>query len=110
MPMKVLWIRVPQSIYEELRRLKKEKKIRSISEFVRNLLIYYLEYLPLGGYQGRVVVRETVREISFEMVRRPDKKEMLVGYGEAHNEIMSQLKKALAIRAKKLKKSRKPSS
>lgn len=101
MPMKTLYVRVPERIYEELKRLKKEKKIKSMSEFVRNVLTLYMEY------GGQVVVK---RKISIEEEWRPIQKKELtpeergwIGYkAEVRAELMAQLKKALAERRKKL--------
>jgi len=95
-------ILLPDKVVDELKKLKKEKKIRSVSEFLRNIILHYLHF----GY-GTVVVRRRVEYEEWSIIRRDIdelRRDARAGYGDAHNEIMSQLRAVLEERKKKMKK------
>ena len=91
--MKRVTIYLPEGLYEELKEMKRKGKIRSISEFLRNLIVYAMR-LPRGIYR-RITVEEW-RPITRN--KEEEEREVKVGYGAHHHEIMSQLKAVLARR------------
>lgn len=99
--MKQVSVLLPASVIDELRKLKEEKKIKSISEFLRNLIIYAMYYGSRNTISYR---RVTVEEWRMLPMRDIDelRKETRVGYGEHHSEIMKQLREALKNREKRL--------
>ena len=90
---------LPESLYEELKRLKDEGKIRSMSEFIRNIVVYAMSYRGVE-YRRKVVVEEEWKPIP-RKEKKPEERG-LIGYGSVHAELIAQLKRALAERRMKM--------
>lgn len=89
---------LPVRIYDMLREMRKGGEIKSVSEFLRNIIIYALTF---GGHpnQPTVRVKETIikREITYE-IKNNLFRDTRRGFGSHHSEILSQLKNAIKKR------------
>jgi len=89
---------LPVRIYDMLKEMRKKGEINSVSEFLRNIIIYALSF---GGNpsQPRVKVKETIikREITYE-IKNNLFRDTRRGFGSYHGEILSQLKNAIKKR------------
>ena len=89
---------LPVRIYDMLREMRKRGEIKSVSEFLRNIIIYALSF---GGRpsQPTIRVKETIikREITYE-IKNNLFRDTRRGFGSYHGEILSQLKNAIKKR------------
>jgi len=98
--MKRVTILLPEALYNEIKKLKEEGKIKSMSEFLRNLIAYAMH---INGKERapRVVIPRISVPIGKPRNEKPEEKG-LIGYGKVHAELMQQLKQVLAIRRKRI--------
>jgi len=85
--MKRVTILLPEKLYEEIRRLKDEGKIKSMSEFLRNLIAYAMH---INGKERapRVIVKQDWSvPIGKPRNEKPEERG-LIGYGKVHAELM----------------------
>jgi len=103
--MRKISVYVPDPVYKVLRKLVEEKKVKSMSEFIRNVLVLYLEF----GGNGHVSSRPNgtsprlspiPRPPSTNKPKRPEERG-LIGYGAVHAELIAQLKAVLKKRAER---------
>ena len=103
--LKYISVGIPEKVLEQLKKMKEEGKIASISDYVRHLIYMALE----GGFvpQGvRVVRRRTaiVEEEVWEAPAKREERDVIPIYGKHTAELMSQLKLAVQKRREKLNK------
>ena len=96
--MKGVVVYLDDETYELLRNLKKQGKIRSLSELIRSIIVLYLYGTPVHGTVQQVVAEETVikrrllRKVKVEV--EPKKKET----AEIWRELQKEIKPILAKR------------
>lgn len=103
--MRSISVLLPEAIYYKLKRMKDKKQIKSISEFVRNLLIQYLlfESKRRVVYMRETIAIEETRRAFIQkaaIVKKP-RHEFKPIFGSHQREVLQQLKEALAKRRRK---------
>jgi len=98
MKVKGIVVYLDDETYELLRSLKKQGKIRSLSELIRSIIVLYLYGTPIHGTVQQVVAEETVvkrkflKKIKIEI--EPEKKETV----EIWRKLQKEIKPILAKR------------
>jgi len=103
LPLKYISVGLPEKVYEQLKKMKKEGKIASISEYVRHLIYMALE----GGFSAprvKYVRRAIVEEEVWTPPPKKEEKDVVPIYGKHTAELMKQLKIAIQKRREKLEK------
>ena len=82
---------LPEKLYEEISRLKREGKIRSISEFVRNIVALYLGFQRVVWERRFEAKIEYAELLSYHPISSRPQSSGKVGYGVHHREVVKQL-------------------
>lgn len=89
--MKGVVVYLDDETYEILRNLKRQGKIRSLSELIRSIIVLYLYGTPIQGTVQQVVTEETI--VKRRLLRKvkigvePEKKEKAKIWRELQKEI-----------------------
>lgn len=97
---------ITKEIKNALDDVVKRSNIKSRSELVRSIFALYL----FGRNQGNFSETHFSPPPPSNIIKKPDKKEGLIGYGKHHKEILSQLLPILEERRKRMERRRKNGS